>query len=279
MSWEEIIERFESYMKLLNYSDETAKAYRNDVQWLTKEFSIKNPDDIKKLSGDGVQQHLSLAPLEYATQRRRVAGLLTFFSYLEKEEHLPCSILLQYPKKDNNTEPLQHVISKKEYKKMRKVIFPHNTIRNLAILDVMYGSGLPISITHNLDWMNVSLEERVLKDLEGYSCDIPLSKESQESLYKYIKENPINNSNALFLNRFKERITTRGIRKIIKIFGESIGIEAAPSALRWGFFVNRMDEGRELEEIISLMGYETLHTDAYRSQIRKLYQRIKAHYA
>lgn len=283
---DQLLERYQKNLLDETKSEGTVQVYRSDAKWLFKTFSIISPLDIPHLSPKEIQQQL--AQFKSGTQRRKLAGLRSFFRFLTTKEGISCSFFIPYPKNDDDQkadESFPLYISREIYLAMRSHTFPckkghpPNTPRNLALLDLLYGNGLSERTLSHLIWENIDLLGNHLRGIEGYLINLPLTEESQESLRVYKEVRKLqDNIEPLLINRFHERLGKRSIREIIQQYGESVDLHISPSSLRWSYFVNLMDQGAAPEEVLKLMGYShsTYKSRVVRgSRLRKKYLQFK----
>ncbi len=281
MVFDSVLERYQRYLQEeRGSSTATARVYQIDIAWLIEKFSLEDPNDIPSLSPKEIQAQLG--GFKPSTQMRRMAGLSSFFKFLSRKEDIPCNFDFQRPENGDREEQPPYV-SKEAYHKIREIKFSRNgqDARNLALLDILYGTGIRTSTASALNWENVDLKTNSLRGLERYVREIPLSQESQESLTAYHQEIlPENQKVPCFRNRGNERLSRRSILKVITKYGEEeTGIELSPRTLRWSCLCNLMEEGRNIEDVLELMGYNiktagTFYAKAYK--LRKLFPRKEA---
>ena len=145
------------------------------------------------------------------------------------------------------------------------------SIRDKAMLEFAYATGMRVTEIISLDISDVNLEE-------GYvSCrtrnkqrNIPLGKISLNALKDYIenaREYIIrdNNEKALFVNTSGKRLTRQGFWKIIKYYKEQAHIETdiTPHVLRHSFATHLLQNGADLKSIQTMLG----HSDISSTQV------------
>ena len=148
-------------------------------------------------------------------------------------------------------------------------------IRDKAIFEVLYGTGIKVSelvemnledIDFELDYMycNVGKNPRV----------IPLSEITKYYLQKYIDEArceiSLNGEDALFVNSFGQRFTRQGLWKIIKKYADKININKNinPTMLRHSFAIHLLNKGANIAVVSKILGNSNLSSlQAYLSQV------------
>ena len=145
-------------------------------------------------------------------------------------------------------------------------------LRNRAMLEIFYSSGLRLSELAGLDLIDLDFNQKLVKVRgKGRKERIvpvggPALKAVQEYLEKIGEIRKDTNGDIfkkpLFLNAQGERITTRSIARIVnEITGKSgIGRKISPHALRHSFATHLLNAGADLRSIQELLGHESLST-------------------
>ncbi len=276
MVFQDVLNRYQDYLQDKGKTKKTSHCYRTDVDWLIKIFSIQDLNAFSSLSARSIQKQLGC--FELSTQRRKMAGLESFFKFLSEKESISCNFDLQRPK--NVTKQLTY-LSQEAYSMLRQIKISRDdqvNIKNLALLDVLYGSGIKVSTASALNWEQINLKKNYLKNLEGYVRTVPLSQESQKS-FKAYKQTVQNRASACFLNDEDKRIATGGIHRKIRDYGERIGIPLSPTVLRRSYLFRLMAEEKSCEEVFNLMGYDPsgkyCYSTAY-SYLKRIFPQMKA---
>lgn len=254
------------------YSENTVAGYLHDVN-LLYEFAAEKQADPKDLKEADLHEFLaSLRDLGIGSrsQARIIAGIRGFYRYLILEgvvEENP-SELLDSPRL---TLHLPEVLSIEEINAMIREI-PHEkeeSLRNEAIVEMLYGSGLRVSELIELRISRINFEEGFML-IEGKGNKqryvpvspraIELSRDwlAQRSRLKIAPEA----SDILFLNRRGRQLTRVMIFYIIKDLAERAGIKrkVSPHTLRHSFATHLLEGGANLRVIQELLGHENLTT-------------------
>ena len=148
-------------------------------------------------------------------------------------------------------------------------------VRDRAILELLYGSGLRVSELVGLDIENISMNERLAKVLGKGQKEriVPFGQKALAALEKYLaarpalaaKVKPPQNSgrNACFLNLKRgQRLTTRSVGNIVDRYVSLLAkkLKAHPHTLRHTFATHMLDSGADLRAIQELLGHESLST-------------------
>ena len=148
-------------------------------------------------------------------------------------------------------------------------------VRDRAILELLYGSGLRVSELVGLDLENISMNERLARVLGKGQKEriVPFGQKAASSLEQYLTERPAlaakkkqtrpEERNALFLNLKRgERLTSRSVGNIVDRYVALLAkkLKAHPHTLRHTFATHMLDSGADLRAIQELLGHESLST-------------------
>ena len=138
-------------------------------------------------------------------------------------------------------------------------------IRDRAILEVLYSSGVRLSEMHGLDIEHVSLEpgEVRVRGKGSKQRMVLLGKPAVESLGLYLRsarpDLQRDGTSALFLNRYGGRLSRRGIEKMVRRYAllASTRPGVHPHTLRHTFATHLMEGGADLRVVQELLGHST----------------------
>lgn len=253
-------------------SGNTIEAYLRDVGHLLRfldEKGIAAPDasqsDIEEFL---LQLHeLGIAP---TSQARIFAGVGNFYRYLRVEGIITASPmeLLQSPMRSDH---LPDVLSVEEVDRLVGAVdmTKNEGVRNRAIIETLYGSGLRVSELCTLTLSRTFLDEQYIL-VEGKGSKqriVPLSPVAVEWISNYLVERDMltpkpGSEDILFLNRRGAGLTRVMMFYIIKEAAASAGIEktVSPHTLRHSFATHLLEGGANLRAIQAMLGHESLAT-------------------
>lgn len=200
---------------------------------------------------------------------RKLATLRAFFRFLESEEYVLKSPMrgissAKLPKTLPKVMSLSEVSSLITTPSQFKHKYPASAIRDKAILEILYATGMRISELVNLDLDSIDWEQMAIRVTgKGDKQRIVLINETaKNAVLAYLKVRPIAKDPALFLNRFKGRFTTRGIEFLFTRYLKAAGINksASPHTMRHSFATHMLEGGADLMTIKELLGHENLST-------------------
>jgi integrase/recombinase XerC len=142
------------------------------------------------------------------------------------------------------------------------------TLRDRAVLELMYGSGLRVGEVSGLTLDRIDLgRERVLVHGKGdKEREVPLSEFSSAALRAYLRDGrptmASEASPALFFNRRKRPMTSRDIRGMVGKYARRVmsGRRVTPHTLRHSFATHLLEGGADIRAVQELLGHASLAT-------------------
>lgn len=201
---------------------------------------------------------------------RSVSSLRKFFQYLAQEKIIEKDpmLLIDTPKKKQH---LPQVLTKEE---VEKLLHSPNTgqvlgLRDRAMLELMYATGLRISEIINLKLEDLHLTMGTLQTLgKGHKERIvPVGDEAIKWINRYLEEArpkllKQKRSNYLFLNFHGNNLTRQGVWKNLKAKVRKAGIQKniTPHTLRHSFATHILENGADLRIVQELLGHADIST-------------------
>lgn len=278
---------FLKYLKIeRNYSNLTIINYGKDLKVFLKFLDENKINDYKKVDYQLIRKFLEfLYEEEYSkkTISRHISSLRSFFKYLIKENIITNNpmTLISNPKLDKKLPKYLY------YEEMEKILsIPDKTtplgMRDLTILELLYSTGVRVSELVNIKIEDIDFNERTIKILgKGNKERIVLySKILGKYLDDYLlKRNMLNpNHNYLFVNKFGNKLTDRGVRLIIDniLRKGMVDFHISPHMIRHTFATHLLDNGADLKCVQELLGHKNLsstqiYTHISNEHLRKVY--------
>lgn len=267
----DLICAYENYLrKVKQASDNTIASYMRDIRQFATWFRDREDADVV----DATQQNITdfLAHLEDegrsgATKSRVVASLKNFYSYLVSSGFLNENPVKDI-KVDRGEKKLPQILSNHEIECL--LAQPSTTdpkgIRDKAMLEVMYATGIRVSELINLNIEDVNLETAVIKCTSGKKTRlIPLYQEAIYALSAYLRDVrkeilAVPDEQALFVNVGGVRMSRQGFWKILKHYQAMAHIdkEITPHTLRHSFAVHLLENGADIGSVQELMGHSDI---------------------
>ena len=284
----ELLDAFLNYLSVeRGLSHNTIISYQEDINayigFLTashiETFSLTKKNDITDFMLSQKDKGLSANSIA-----RRLAAIKGFYRFLVRERILKAdpSNLIDSPKlwkKIPQTLSANEVDALLSQPNIRSV----QGIRDKAILETLYATGMRVSEAVNLKKDNVNLDVGFLRCIGKGNKErvIPVGKKAINSIKRYLKESrpqQLKNkeSDSLFLNRFGKKISRQSLWKIIKRYAKEARIKKPirPHILRHSFATHLLERGADLRSVQEMLGHADISTTQIYTHISK--ERLKA---
>ncbi|HVP46377.1 MAG TPA: site-specific tyrosine recombinase/integron integrase [Bryobacteraceae bacterium] len=273
------IGRFVEELKRNNASPHTIRSYESDLRQFLDYFSPPGAEPPSPSEFDVLKIREWLASLydqklTVVSIRRKLAALRVFFRFLVREGLAPMNTprLLRTPRAPKK---LPDVMTAEQANALLdgvaagKLERPHPA-RDLAIIELLYGSGLRVSELVGLNLDDIDRTERWLR-VRGKGRkerQVPFGGKAADALERYLEERA-SRENALFLNHRGGRLTDRGVRGIIKLYATLIAGDSSlhPHSFRHAFATHLLGDGADLRSIQELLGHARLSTTQKYTQV------------
>lgn len=268
-----LLSGFESYLLLeCGLSPNTAQAYVTDAGHLLDHLeeerltvATATTPDIHSLLA--TLHDIGISP---RTQARMIAGIRSFFRYLRLEGFVETdpSELIESPALPRH---LPEVLTLEEIDAMIAVI-PRDkdeALRNEAIIETLYGSGLRVSELTDARISGLDLKERLLivRGKGSKQRMVPLSPRSAELIEEYLPKRAEagvrpEGDDIIFLNRRGRPLSRVMVFYIIRDLAAMAGITktVSPHTLRHSFATHLLEGGANLRAIQEMLGHESIAT-------------------
>ena len=274
--WEFYLNDYYSYLKLeRSLSENSISAYLNDIKKLRDFIKLKKidlePNDIDIVIINDFLEYLNELDISSFSQARIVSGLKSFFKFLILEEKI-------------SKDPMDLIESPKLKRKLPEVLSLNDInillnsidlstmegVRNRAIIETLYSSGLRVSELVNLSIQNLFLDIGFIKVIGKGSKErlVPIGRHAIKyiNMYKngYRHNKKINKGNEgfLFLNRYGRKLTREMIFLIIKKVSNKclLNKNVSPHTFRHSFATHLIEGGADLRAVQEMLGHESITT-------------------
>ncbi len=288
----DLIQAYENYLtKVKQASDNTVSSYLRDLRQFSAWLERGGKADILQATQGDICDYLAYLHQDGksgATMSRSLASLRNFFSYVQSTGFLEASPVTADIHVDRGEKKLPQILTGKEVELL--LAQPSSSdpkgLRDKAMLELMYATGMRVTELINLDVEDVNLELGAVKCTSGKKTrTIPLYPAALRALTIYIKdirilmvENP--GEKALFVNVGGARMSRQGFWKILKQYQSKAGIEKdiTPHTLRHSFAVHLLENGADLSSLQELMGHSDisstqLYTHMVNQKLKSVYDK------
>ncbi len=291
---EEAINKFKLYLEAeKNSSEYTVISYIKDIEDF-KEFLSSNGFGLLL---DVDKPNIARYYISYLSEKdyvkksiaRKLSSVRSFYHYLEKMNLIKNNVFesVESPKLDKS---LPKVLYSNEIEAIYDSIDTQTALgkRDLAILEVLYGSGLRVSELCSLTLKNFDFRNKTVKVFGKGHKDryVPISDKAIIAVKEYNmvgRNELLFNSNEeptdlLFLNHHGGPLTPRGVRVILDniLKRTSDNIHITPHTLRHTFATHLLDGGADLRSVQQMLGHNNLsttqiYTHVSKEQLKKVY--------
>ena len=264
----DINQYIEYIFQVKNLSPNTASSYKRDLLKLSsymESLGIASYSKITDDIGTGWIGSLFSSNNNPRSIQRHLSSAKGFFKFLKKNSIIESSPfeLVNAPK---TPQYLPDVLSPEDVEQLLS-LKPVDVleIRDLAIVELMYSSGLRVSETANID-LNDFEEERACVICLGKGSKtriVPLGRYAINAIQNWIKERKkySEKSKALFINLKGTRLSVRSIQLRLKRLALKQGLPPVhPHMLRHSFATHMLESSGDLRTIQELLGHSSLST-------------------
>ncbi len=274
------IDQFIRYLALeKGASEHTCRSYFNDLSHLADFISASglfpksksDEVDVSRIDRDIIRIYLRalFRSNKRSSIARKLASIRSFFQYLVRE-----GIISTNPAKwvatPKTEKYIPSTLSIDEMFRMLNAPDKSNPIglRDRAILELLYSSGIRVGELTQLNCDNVDWELGIIKVLGKGRKEriVPIGSKAIEAIKEYLGSRGLSWGEGrdcpLFINTRGGRLTDRSVRRIVERYGKECGLkrDITPHSLRHTFATHLLDAGADLRDIQELLGHASLST-------------------
>ncbi len=280
-----------------NFSENTVLSYRSALLGFGEFLRKKNmeADFLHQLSRPLFRDFLVFLKrkgLKESSLAHRIFVLRSFFKYLLKRKRIKSDpgSYLQTPKRRKGLPSFLTISQMEDLLALPSRDDPVG-LRDAAILELFYSTGMRLSELSELKLSSIDFKGEVIRVMGKGKKEriLPVGVEALDTLRSYLekrrlalKKFPEVDGEAIFLNRFGKRLTSRSMRRIVKKYAQKVSEEkrTSPHTLRHTFATHLLNEGAGLLTVKELLGHESLsttqiYTHVTTEKLKKIYK--KAH--
>ena len=273
--WKNLLKDYLIYLKIeRGLSENSIKSYSYDIRNLLNYINKYNSNlSLKQCDKQFMQEFIYKLSknINSRSQARLLSSLKSFFNYLVFEGYNKISPmeLIESPK---IVSKLPDVLSIEEIKLLiqNAEVNKNHGIRNSAILETLYGSGLRVSELINLKLSDIHYDEKLLL-IHGKGNKqrlVPLGSICESKInnyicnYRILKKIKKNSNDIIFLNRNGKKLSRAMIFNIVKEtqIRSNIKKTISPHTFRHSFATHLLENGADLKTIQQMLGHESITT-------------------
>ena len=278
----DLLASFRTFLEVQrNLSEHTRRAYLADIaeysEFLQSRDNISAQKTIPEAQMETIRAYMAFLygrKLKKVSINRKVSSLRAFYKFLLREgvmKHDPAQGV-QTPKMEKYMPTFLSVDEAFDLLNAFRDNSSASGLRNLAMLELFYSSGLRLAELAGLDTEDVHFDAALVK-VRGKGKKeriVPVGAQALAAVRKYLsatedlRKEPSADlfKGALFLNERGKRITTRSIARMVDAatVKSGIGRKISPHALRHSFATHLLAAGADLRSIQEMLGHESLST-------------------
>jgi len=289
---EKLLAEFIDYLSVeRGLAENTLASYRFDLEAYLSFCKKRQVGGIHQAGRNTVMAYLFQLQLEGrlpSTISRHLASLKSFYCYLFREGTMPEDPVagLESPRP---AQKLPRVLSVAEVDSLlaQPRTGEPGGLRDKAMLELLYATGVRVSELVSLNPAHLNLENGFIRCLGKGSKEriVPLGDVAARCLGEYLargrsKLTVAGKTEALFVNRFGNRLTRQGFWKIIKKYALLAGIprQITPHTLRHSFATHLLENGADLRSVQEMLGHvdistTQIYTHLTGKRVREVYDR------
>ena len=260
----EIVNEYKEYLLNSHKSENTVYAYVTDVNLYIKYLNSKDIylDETDNLTVLGYIQYLLQEGKSERSISRIVISLRSFYNYL-KEHKIIRDIPKIYYKSTDTTKKLPEILTVEEVDKIIKIVDKdcNKGIRDNALLELMYATGMKVSEIISLQVEDINLELSYVRchDNKNYERLIPIGRSAEAALKEYLSIRDMIAAagvHNLFVNLNGNKLTRQGVWRIVKEYSHKAGIkkDVNLNTFRHSFAVHLLQNGANVRAVQKLLG-------------------------
>ena len=267
------LETFLHHLEVVrNLSLHTVRAYEGDLRRTIiglEEAGIERAEDVDLFA---LRRHLASLKTENlspTTVSRRISAIRSWFRWLHREGRVSSNPAdaLRLPRRASS---LPRVLSPEEVERL--LMAPPGdewgALRDRALLETLYSTGARVAEAAGLDLGDMDLDEGTtrLRGKGDRERIAGLGGPCVEALQAYLGRTEADERRrdrpAVFLNRFGNRLSTRGIARVIQRHLARAGLppDVHPHTLRHSFATHLLQRGANLREVQEMLGHKDVAT-------------------
>lgn len=293
MGWEPYIKQFRNYLKLeRSLAGNSVEAYQHDVVLFSEFLDIRQLDILPQTTTavhiHGFLEYINELGMSPHSQARIISGLKSFFRFLLQEGDIEKdpTVLIESPKLGRK---LPDTLDYHEIEQLLAAIdlSTPEGMRNRAIIETLYGSGLRVSELVSLKRENVYLDVDFLRVIGKGDKErlVPLGSDSKKYLKMYIEEVRVHipvkagHESFVFLNRRGSALSRVFVFMMIKDLAARTGLQKqiSPHTFRHSFATHLIEGGADLRAVQEMLGHESITTTEIYTHLDRDYLRQVIH--
>ena len=269
------LELFLEYLQVeLGLSENTQLSYLRDLRLFCKAFGLQEKD-LAAVERQQIVRYvtdLKMKGRAAATIARKLAALKAFYRFMVQEDYMPSDPAEAVEAGTKGTH-LPKVLTEDEVEALLSApdLTTAEGLRDRALLEMLYATGMRVSEIVNLKVENVNLEMKYVLVFGKGSKEriVPLGSVAAGYLERYLKEarptffvKDEEDPQTVFLGLGGQGLTRQRVWELIGQYGRNAGIlkHISPHMLRHSFATHLLDNGADLRSVQEMLGHADIST-------------------
>lgn len=245
-----MVTKFETFLRRLDLAKNTVSSYVWTVNYFERTYKDFNKKNLLAYKGYLVEH------FKPQTVNLRLQAINKYLEFIKQDK-----LKLRFIKVQQKNF-LENVISNADYKFLKSSLLSDGYKDWYFIVWFMTATGSRVSELLQIKAEHVQIGHLDLYTKGGKMRRIYIPKTLQKEALQWLQERQIS-TGYIFLNRFGERITTRGIAMQLKHFANKYGLKREvvyPHSFRHRYAKNFLDRFNDIALLADLMGHESIET-------------------
>ncbi|GAC1417054.1 MAG: site-specific tyrosine recombinase XerD [Candidatus Velthaea sp.] len=252
----------EAYARDLEHFGAFLEGRSSDKPLTFPKLKTANASDIRRY----VLNLMTVKRYRVVAVRRKLSAIRTFYKFVRRERYRDDNPALDVdlpkaeqrkPKVLRETEVAKILHTRPEHAN------PALIVRDLAIAELLYGSGIRRAELANLNLDDVDLDLRaiVVTGKGNKRRPVPLTHTAAAAMNTYLAVRPASPDRAFFLTRHGTRMGVRQVWVVMKEFAQRSGIDRATThSMRHSFATHLIEHGADISTVQKLLGHANIST-------------------
>lgn len=264
------LQRYWDYLRIeRQLSPQTLTNYQRQLDWICEFLQQQGINQWQQVTPSVVRfiltesHKMGLNPKSLAL---RLSALRQFLTYLVQQDELKVNPAtgISAPKQ------AKHLPKNLDAEQVQQLLDDHSKepidIRDRAIMELMYSSGLRLSELQGLDIQHLNMRMREVRVIGKGNKEriLPFGRHASHAIQQWLKVRHLFNpkDNALFVSQLGNRISHRSVQKRLEKWGIKQGLNGhlTPHKLRHSFATHMLEASSDLRSVQELLGHANLST-------------------
>lgn len=264
------LELFVSAKRVEGCTERTIEYYRITIEKMLNEINIP----VRRISTEILREYLTAYQMKNNCSKVTIdnvrRNLSSFFSWLEDEDHIIKSPIRRIHKVKTGTV-VRETLSDEQIEQLRDGC---HCSRDLAIIDLLYSTGMRVGELCNLDKDDINFNERecIVYGKGNKERRVYFDAKAKLHLQKYL-ERRIDSNPALFVSMDApyDRLSIHAIEHRLRTLGKELDINKVhPHKFRRSMATKAIDKGMPIEQVQKLLGHQQIDTTMHYAMVNQV---------